>query len=135
MNPGLMAMGGALAAAVALPRLLFLAPFRIGWAMYLANVAWELLPKKLGVGRFRLEAAAGAAGLALLAFGGAPWYVVALVGGGLLALEIANHRWEKRLVQGPVPTGAILTLEAPFVARRPEYSLGVRWTGVPFDLE
>ena len=64
MNPVLMAVGGTLAAAVALPRLLFLAPFRIGWAMYLANVAWELLPKKLGVGRFRLEAAAGAAGLA-----------------------------------------------------------------------
>ena len=135
MNPVLMAVGGTLAAAVALPRLLFLAPFRIGWAMYLANVAWELLPKKLGVGRFRLEAAAGAAGLALLAFGGAPWVVVALVGGGLLVLEIANHCWEKRLVSGPAPAGAILTLEAPFVARRPEYSLGVRWTGVPFDLE
>ena len=135
MNPVLMAVGGTLAAAVALPRLLFLAPFRIGWAMYLANVAWELLPKKLGVGRFRLEAAAGAAGLALLALGGTPWDVVALVGGGLLALEIANHRWEKRLVQGPVPTGAILTLEAPFVARRPQYSLGVRWVDMPFDLE
>lgn len=135
MNTGLLAIGGALAVAIALPRLLFIAPFRIGWAMYLANVGWELLPKKLGVGRFRLEAVAGAAGLALLAFGGAPWGVVALVGGGLLALEIANHRWEKRLVQGPAPTGAILTLEAPFVARRPRYSLGVRWTGVPFDME
>jgi hypothetical protein len=135
MNQGLVAVGGTLAAAVAVPRLLFLAPFRVGWAMYLANVAWELLPKKLGVGRFRLEAVAGAAGLALLAIGGAPWSVVALVGGLLLALEIGNHRWEKRLVAGPVPTGAILALEAPFVARRPEYSLGVRWTGVPFDLE
>ncbi len=130
-----MAMGGALAAAVALPRLLLLAPFRIGWAMYLANVAWEFLPKKLGVGRFRLEAVAGAAGLALLAFGGAPGSATVLVGGILLVLEIANHRWEKRLVQGAVPGGAILTLEAPFVTRRPRYSLGVRWTGVPFDLE
>lgn len=130
-----MAMGGALAAAVALPRLLFLAPFRIGWAMYLANVAWEFLPKKLGLGRFRLEAVAGAAGLALLAFGGAPGSATVLVGGILLVLEIANHRWEKRLVQGAVPGGAILTLEAPFVTRRPRYSLGVRWTGVPFDLE
>lgn len=135
MNPVPMAIGGGLAAAVALPRLLFLAPFRIGWAMYLANVAWEFLPKKLGVGRFRLEAVAGAAGLALLAFGGAPWGAVALVGGGLLALEIANHRWEKRLVVGPVPAGAMLTLEAPFVARQPQYSLGVRWVGMPFDLE
>ena len=135
MNPGLMAVGGALAAAVALPRMLFMAPYRIGWAMYLANVAWELLPKKLGMGRFRLEAVAGAAGLALLAIGGASWVVVALVGGGLLALEIANHRWEQRLVVAPVPAGAILTLEAPFVVRRPEYSLGVRWVGMPFDLE
>lgn len=135
MNPGLMAIGGGLAAAVALPRLLVLAPFRIGWAVYLANVCWELLPKKLGVGRFRLEAVAGAAGLALLAFGGAPLGAVALVGGGLLALEIANHAWEKRLIHGPVPAGAILTLEAPFVTRRPRYSLGVRWTDVPIDLE
>ena len=135
MNPVLVALGGVLAAAVALPRLLFLAPFRIGWAVYLANVGWELLPKKLGVGRFRLEAVAGAAGLALLAFGGAPWVVVALVGGGLLVLEIGNHGWEKRLVHDPVPAGAILTLEAPFVARRPEYSLGVRWVDMSFDLE
>ena len=135
MNPGLMAIGAGLAAAFALPRLLFLAPFRIGWAVYLANVAWELLPKKLGMGRFRLEAVAGAAGLALLAFSGVPWSAAALVGGGLLALEIVNHRREKRLVQGPVPAGAILTLEAPFVARQPRYSLGVRWTGMPFDME
>lgn len=135
MNPWMLAVGGALTAAVALPRLLFLEPFRIGWAMYLANVAWEFLPKKLGVGRFRLEAVAGAAGLALLAFGGAPGSATVLVGGILLVLEIANHRWEKRLVQGAVPGGAILTLEAPFVTRRPRYSLGVRWTGVPFDLE
>ena len=135
MNPVLVALGGVLAAAVALPRLLFLAPFRIGWAVYLANVGWELLPKKLGVGRFRLEAVAGAAGLALLAFGGAPLGAVALVGGGLLALEIGNHGWEKRLVQGPVPAGAVLALEAPFVARQPHCSLGVRWVGMPFDLE
>ena len=135
MNTGLLAIGGALAVAIALPRLLFIAPFRIGWAMYLANVGWELLPKKLGVGRFRLEAVAGAAGLALLALGGAPWGALALVGGLLLALEIGNHRWEKRLVQGPVPDGAILTLEAPFTARRPRYSLGARWIGVPFDME
>ena len=124
-----------MAAAVALPRLLFLASFRVGWAMYLANVGWELLPKKLGVGRFRLEAVAAAAGLALLAFGGAPWGAPALVGGLLLALEIANHRWEKRMVFGDVSGGAILTLEAPFVERWPRYSLGVRWTGVPFELE
>ncbi len=135
MNPGLTAVGGMLAAAVALPRLLFLAPFRVGWAMYLANVGWEILPKKLGVGRFRLEAVAAAAGLALLAFGGASWGVVAVVGGLLLILEMANHRWEKRLVFGPVPADAILTLEAPFVARWPQYSLGVRWIGMPFDLE
>lgn len=135
MNTGLLAIGGALAVAIALPRLLFIAPFRIGWAMYLANVGWELLPKKLGVGRFRLEAVAGAAGLALLALGGAPWGALALVGGLLLALEVGNHRWEKRLVQGPVPAGAILTLEAPFTARRPRYSLGARWIGVPFDVE
>ena len=70
MNTGLLAIGGALAVAIALPRLLFIAPFRIGWAMYLANVAWEVFPKKLGVGRFRLEALAALLGLAFLRMGG-----------------------------------------------------------------
>ena len=127
--------GAAAVGLVALARLFVLSRWRVGWAMYLANVAWEIFPKKIGLDRFRLEATAAAAGLVLLGWGGVPWGVVALLGGGLLALEIANHRWEKRLIHGPVPAGAILTLEAPFTARRPTYSLGVRWTGVPFDVE
>ena len=127
--------GAAAVGLVALARLFVLSRWQVGWAMYWANVIWEIFPKKVGLDRFRLEAAAAAVGLILLGWGGIPWEIVALVGGLLLALEIANHRWEKRLVQGVIPAGAILTLEAPFTARRPHYSLGVRWTGVPFDLE
>ncbi len=73
-------------------------------------------------GRIRPVPAGGrrwrAAGLVLLGWGGVPWGAATLFGAALLALEIGNHRWEKRLVQGPVPAGAILTLEAPFTSRR-----------------
>ena len=135
MNLGLASSGGLLLAAVLLPRLLFLAPYRVGWAMYVANVGWEILPKKLGVGRFRLEALAAAAGLALLAWGGTPWSAVAILGGLLLAVEVVHRRWTKRLIFDAVPSDWLLTVEAPFVARLPEYHLGVRWVGVPFELE
>ena len=135
MNAPMVFAGSVAVGLVALARLFVLFRWRVGWAMYFANVIWEIFPKKVGLDRFRLEAAAATGGLILLGWGGLPWGVVALVGGGLLALEIANHRWEKRLVQGVIPAGAILTLEAPFTARRPHYSLGVRWSGVPFDLE
>ena len=135
MNLPVLMIGGALFALAALARAFFLARSRAGWAMYLANVFWETFPKKLGVGRFGLEAAAAALGLALLAWGGTPWLAVETLGAALVALEFANRRWERRLVAGPVPDDLILTVEAPFVARWPRGDLGTLWTGVPFDVE
>ncbi len=131
----LMIIGGALVAWVALARCLFLARWRAGWAMYLANVAWEIFPKKLGLGRFQLEAVAALLGLALLICGGASWVVAGVAGAALVALEAANRRLARRLVQGPFDHALILTLEGPFVSRRPIYDLGVCCVGLPFELE
>ncbi len=128
-------IGGILVAAVLLARCFCLAPCRAGWGMYLANVAWELLPKKLGVGRFRAEAAAAAAGLVLLRLGGAAWGALAGVASVLIIVEACNRRQERRILAGGASSGPILTLEGPLVARWPRYSLGVRWAGRPFDLE
>ena len=86
--------GFAALAAVALARLFCLARWRVGWAMYLANVAWEIFPKKIGIGRFPLEAAAAVLGLGLLQAGGAPWGVQLAVGGELL--KIAGDDAEAR---------------------------------------
>ena len=131
----LIALGSLLLASVGLARLFVLARWRAGWAMYLANVFWEVFPKKLGIGRFWLEAVAAAVGLASLAWGGLPWIAVAVLGVALLLLEFSNRRWERRLVAGPVPTGLILTVEAPFRERLPRYRLGTLWAGIPFDVE
>lgn len=130
-----MIIGGALLAMVALARMFALAPFRAGWAMVLANVAWEVFPKKAGIDRFRLEAASALAGLLLLGWGGVPWLGVAGIALLLLALEFQNRRWEKRLLSGNINPGLLLTLEAPLVSRWPRYDLGVRWVGVPFDVD
>ena len=135
MNFCLLAIGSALLAPVVLARLFVLAHGRAGWAMYLANVFWEVFPKKLGVGRWGLEAISAAAGLALLAWGGCSWIATGGLGAALIALEFANRRWERRLVAGPMPVGLILTVEAPFIERRPCYRLGTLWAGVPFDVE
>ncbi len=89
--------------------------------MYLANVAWEIFPKKLGLGQFQLEAVAALLGLALLICGGASWVVAGIAGAALVALEAANRRLARRLVQGPFDRTLILTLEGPFVSRRPFY--------------
>ena len=128
-------LGFALLTPVVVARLFFLARWRAGWAMYLANVAWEVFPKKLGIGRFWLEALAALLGLALMWMGGAPWVVVGGVAGVLLVLEFANRRWERKLLDDAVPSGLILTLEAPFIERLPRYRLGVLWIGVPFEIE
>lgn len=183
-------------------RLLFLAPWRLGWVMYLANLAWELLEKRLHRPRAVLELAGGVVSLALLGLGmilgGGGHLVVpalALLALVLLGLELSNRRWERALLTaiparldtrgvrggGPVvaqprprlapsaggnePVAAVggpaagaalgrgssgavarfpapslhpgltLTLEAPFVARRPDYQLGMLALGVAFDLE
>lgn len=88
-------------------RLLFLAPMRAGWVMYLANLAWELLEKRSHRPRAWLELAGGLVSLTLLGLGGALWggwhlalHGVALLALLLLALEVANRGWERQLLTG-----------------------------------
>lgn len=135
MKPFLFASGFALLAMVALARLFCLGRGRAGWAMYLANVVWETFPKKLGIGRFGLEACAALLGLVMLRWGGVPWIGVAGVGAALLALEAMNRLWERRMVGAETPAGLILTVEAPFIARLPSYRLGILRAGAPFEIE
>ena len=135
MKIALLILGGGMLGLAGLARLFCLARWRAGWAMYLANVFWEVFPKKLGLSRFWLEAASAALGLVLLAMGGCPRSMVVVLGLALMALEYANRRWERRLLTGPVPDRIFLTVEAPFVRRRPRYNLGLLWTGIPFDVE
>ena len=135
MNVCLLVIGSALLVPVALARLFVLARWRAGWAMYLANVFWEVFPKKLGIGRFGMEAISAVAGLALLAWGGVSWIAAGGLAAALIVLESANRRWERRLVEGPMPEDLILTVEAPFIERLPRYRLGTLWAGVPFDVE
>ena len=127
--------GFALLALVALARLFILARWRAGWAMYLGNVVWETFPKKVGIRRFPLEAMAVVLGLILLGMGSLSWGGVALAGAAMLGLEIANRRWERRLLDGDIPSDLILTVEAPFTERLPHYRLGVLWVGRPFEIE
>ena len=135
MSSFLFASGCALLAMVALARLFCLGRWRAGWAMYLANVVWETFPKKLGIGRFGLEAFAALLGLVLLGLGGTPWIGVAGIGTALLALEAMNRLWERRMVGAETPAGLILTVEAPFIARLPRYRLGMLRAGAPFEIE
>ena len=135
MNAGLLVAGGLLLVPVVLARLLFLAPVRAGWAMYLANVVWEILPKKIGIGRFGLEAAAAASGMILAGLGGLPWSLVAAVGVFLLVLETVNRLWESRLLNGRLGPKPIFRITAPCMERWPRCRLGVRWAGVPFEVE
>ncbi len=135
MNVVFLLAGGGVLAGVGAARLFFLAPFRAGWAMYLANVAWEVFPKKAGMGRFPLEAVAAGMGLALLRAGRMPWDVIVAIGVALLAVEVVNRRWERKLLKGADSAGVILTVEAPFIERLPSYRLGVLWVGNPFDVE
>ena len=136
MKFAFLSLGAALLALPALARIFPLARWRVGWAMYLANVAWEVFPKKLGVGRFGLEAVSAIAGMVLLAAGGLPGMAVAILGSALLALEISNRLWERRLLKGGEKSfGLLLTVEAPFIERCPRYRLGMLWIGRPFDIE
>jgi hypothetical protein len=135
MNPGFLLIGFALLAPVGVARLSVLARGRAGWALYLANVAWEIFPRKAGVARLPMEAAATLLGLVFLRLGGTAWGSVGLFGAIWLALEAISRLRERKLVDGSIPIGLILTVEAPFVERLPRYRLGVLWVGRPFDIE
>ena len=147
MNLLLFILGSGSLAVVAISRFFFLARWRVGWAMYLCNVVWEFAAKRVHIGRFWLESAAALIGLVLLLFSGTVWGVVVAIGSLLLLIEIVNRRWERTLLTtaytqlnlaGPAPSAnpeLIVTLEAPFIERKPRYRLGVLWVGLPFDLE
>ena len=159
----LVILGSLLLVPVVFSRLLFLARGRAGWAMYLANVAWESIEKKLGARRLGMEAAAAAVGLSSLWAGGISFGVVAALAALLLALELANRLWERRMLTaayagldpiglGPRSAGRTpslaegrpapsthpeltLNIVAPFVERSPRYRLGLLLAGAPFDIE
>jgi len=147
MNILLLIVAGGLLLLVVVARFFFLARWRVGWAMYFANVVWELAAKRAHVERFRLEVVAAIIALMLLWVSGTVWGVVVTIGALLLLMEIINRFWERTLLTaaytrlnqaGPVPSAnpeIIITLEAPFIERMPQYRLGVLWVGVPFEIE
>ena len=156
--------GAALLLPVAVSRFIFLPRYRAGWAMYLANIFLELLAKTFKTDRFRLEFIAALTGLSALYAGGVSLGAVAGLAAALLALELANRLWERRLLTAayvsldsigiasgpneqayprdaagyPAPSAypeLILNVTAPFVERSPHYSLGLLVVGMPFDIE
>ena len=147
MHIVLFVIGGGLLAVVALARFFFLARWRVGWVMYLCNVMWEFAEKSVHIGRFWFEVASTLLGLGLLLASGVVWGVVVTFGALLLLLEIVNRFRERTLLTsaytqlnlaGPSPSATpelVVTLDAPFVERKPRYRLGVLWVGVPFDFE
>ncbi|MGD9780920.1 MAG: hypothetical protein AB7V14_02070 [Kiritimatiellia bacterium] len=135
MNSMLLMIGGALVASVALARAFFLARFRGGWLFYLANVMWEIFPKKLGIRRGAMEALAAAAGLGCLKLGGGTWAGVGGVAVVLGVLQFALWGMERLLFAELRIPRLFFNLEGPFVARMPRYRLGTLWTGMPFELE
>lgn len=135
MNSIFYLIGGMLLTPVVLARLFALARFRTGWALYLANVVWEVFPKKLGVDRFWIEALAVGLGLTSLRLGGASWILVGGVTAGILVLEAAD-RLIVRLLFGELGVPRLVyMLEGPFVARLPRYRFGVLWVGQSVALE
>jgi hypothetical protein len=162
MNVAAVVLGIVMIVPVVAVRLLFLAPTRLGWIVYGANVLSEFFVKKVGLDRFRVEAAAAVGGVVLLGVGMGP--TIAAVGGLALALlELMVRRTERRLLTtawttadtiGPLSPPADLTrglatgyptpsvhpqlivnLAGPFVARRPGYRLGVLVVGRRIELE
>jgi hypothetical protein len=127
--------GGILVVLAGLSRCSFLARGKAGWTMYLANVAWEAVSKKTRIPRFLLEPAAAATGLLLLGLAGGDWSRIGAWALVLLALEALHGFRMRRWLAEAEDAGCILTVEAPLMARWPSDHLGVRWAGVPFDIE
>jgi hypothetical protein len=143
-------------------RLLFLASSRLGWFVYGANVLSEFFVKKVGLNRFRVEAAAAFVGVLLLGagIGVSAGFVAAL---SLVLLDFFVRRSERRMLTtawtttdqiGPLPTSADATrglakgyptpsvhpeltinLAGPFVARLPHYRLGTLVVGRRIKVE
>lgn len=154
MNTALTIAGCALLALVAASRLLFLARWPAGWAMYLPNVLLETLERKLAMSRWIIEAAMVAAACLLIGFGtcmaapalGVLVAYLLLVGQNLLKerriINAVHGAQESAGLRGGSGSGSAypgpalhpalsLNLEGPFVRRLPAYDLGVLSSGAP----
>lgn len=139
-------------------RLLFLAPRRVGWVMYLANVVLEMIEKRLPIGRRAIEALMVVVASTAIALGFHSLAIGVIVLACHLLLVLQNLLQERRIVNavqatqetaglrgsthaGPRYPGPGLhpalsvTLEGPFVERMPAYDLGVLPSGVPIALD
>ncbi len=139
-------------------RLLFLAPSPLGWLMYLANVVMETFEKRSRHGRALPEAALLLIACGLLGFTFASAAVALAIAAAYLLLVLQNLLRERavlrevRAAQETVglqrttraepgfPSPGLhpklsVNLEGPFVARVPEYHLGLLAADAPFDLE
>ena len=128
-------------------RFLFLARWPIGWLMYLSNVMWEFLAKRVHVSRFFLELFSSLISFGLILASGVSWSIVVPIFALLFLVELAVRFWERNILTsaytrlggvGPSPSAhpeLIFTLEAPFTERMPNYRLGVLLVGVPFEFE
>lgn len=135
MSSSLYIVGGALLVLVVLARLFILARFRAGWALYLANVFWEVFPKKLGLDRLWVETLAVGLGLICIRLGGATWTLVGGMAAGVIVLEAAQRFIVRLLFAELRVPRLVYMLEGPFVARLPRHRLGVLWVGLPVSLE
>ena len=143
-------------------RLLPLARTRLGWIVYGANLFSEFAVKKLGLGRFRAEAAVAVGGVVLLGVGAGASAAIA-AGLALGLLELAVRRRERWLLTtawaltdqlGAVPHRAestrglatgypapsvhpdlTLNLMGPFTVRSPDYRLGTLVVGRRVEVE
>lgn len=163
LKAALVVLGGGAVGLVILQRLVWLAPRRLGWAFYLANVVGEIGPKRLGLSRGPVEAVVAVAGLALVFAGATPTWLVATLAFLLLLLQLMLQLSERRLLTtawteidcvGAVPVEPgrtqglasgfptpsthpqlTVTLRGPFVARMPRLSLGTLASGRRFSLD
>ncbi|MDP2361517.1 MAG: hypothetical protein Q8O14_12345 [bacterium] len=150
-------LGIALVAFHVVQRLVWLAPGRLGWLFYIANIVGEVGPKKLGVPRHRFETAAVMVGLLALWWGGLDVVFVLALSVVLLVWSLQLTRQERRFMNevwntrdtiGPEPTNAAcsrglaraypapsmhpqltFTIIGPFTQRRPSYSMGTMAVG------
>ncbi|MGV8042537.1 MAG: hypothetical protein AB2L07_21640 [Thermoanaerobaculaceae bacterium] len=162
MSGVLFVAGGCALLLLVAQRLVWLAPTRLGWVFYLANVVGEVVPKRLGLGRGPAEVLISLVGFALLLLGGATLPAIAYGALALAAIEAMLRLHERRLLTaawtridtiGAMPSDSkatqglaagfpfpsahpdlTVTLEGPFVVRYPRLSLGSLVVGRRFQI-
>ncbi|MBX3423907.1 MAG: hypothetical protein KF752_20305 [Pirellulaceae bacterium] len=143
-----------------LSRCLELAPYRIGWTMYLSNVLLETAEKRLSLNRWWLEAGLTIVVAVVLSIGLQRWWVGLAVVLLQLLLALKNLLEERHVVNQvyatqetvglrgggdgqaaeryPAPglhPRLCLNLEGPFIERLPEYQLGLVALDQPFQIQ